>query len=87
MKYTREVAACHYVCVNAFALVFIRQTFGIWKPARGALKHIVCIPLCAFVCTQICGVEVVKCIKSLPGTLCGEAGGLFQDKARLRSAC
>lgn len=58
VKYSREVAACHYVCVNAFVFVFIRQTFGIWKAARGALKHIVRIPLCVFVCTLICGGEV-----------------------------
>lgn len=38
--------------VNAFVFVFIRQAFGIWKPAR-SLKHIVCVS-CACFCSCVC---------------------------------
>lgn len=86
VKYAREVAACHYVCVNAFVSVFIRQTFGIWKPARGLwsiLQASLCVCLCACWYVSRGGAE---CIKILPGALCGETEGPFQDKTRLRSA-
>lgn len=58
VKCTREVAACHYVCVNAFVFVFIRQTFwhleASWGGGGGFEAYCLHPSVCAFVCTQIC---------------------------------
>lgn len=45
-----------------------------------ALKHIVRFPPCVCLCAQTdMGLEVVECIKSLPGTVCGGTGGACSE--------
>ena len=49
-----QVAACHYVCGKAFVFVFIKQAFGIWKPARGFEAYCVHPSVCVCVCVCLC---------------------------------
>lgn len=61
------VFACHYVCAHAFALVLIRQAFGICQPARGFEGYSVhCVRVCLCTHTDMSGGALKACLALIP---------------------